>query len=120
MRVFHIFNIVTIDPYMAKPTTSPFRWGWDFNHWVPCMFHYPLRPHMQNHPILKTKPTKTPISLNESITSNNRFKLFFTSPMPSASSAMVNNKFHTSFRWEIKFGFTCKKNALQDPIGSFV
>jgi hypothetical protein len=33
---------------------------------------------------------------------------------------MINIGFHTSFRWEIKFGCTCRKNALQDPIISFV
>jgi hypothetical protein len=42
------------------------------------------------------------------------------SPMPSTSSTMINTGCHTSFRWEIKFGCTCRKNALQDPIRSFI
>jgi hypothetical protein len=32
---------------------------------------------------------------------------------------MINIGFHISFRWATKFGCTCRKNALQDPIGSF-
>jgi hypothetical protein len=115
-----MFNTVTTEPYIAQPTTTPFRWGWDFNHWVPWMLHYPLRPHRKNHPMLKLKLTKPPGSLNESNTSTNRFRIFCRSPMPSTSSAMINIGCHTSFRWEIKFGCTCRKNALQDPIRSFV
>jgi hypothetical protein len=29
------FIIATTEPCIAQPTTSPFRWGWDSNHWVP-------------------------------------------------------------------------------------
>jgi hypothetical protein len=32
---------------------------------------------------------------------------------------MINIGCHISFRWATKFGCTCRKNALQDPIGSF-
>jgi hypothetical protein len=29
--VQHSYN----EPCIAQPTTTPFRWGWDSNHWVP-------------------------------------------------------------------------------------
>jgi len=120
MRVFPMFNTVTTEPYIAQPTTTPFRWGWDFNDWVPWMLHYPLRPHKQNHPMLKPKSTKPPSSLNESSTSANMFKIYCISLMPSTSNAMINMEFPTSFSWVIKFGCICKKKSLQDPIGNFV
>jgi hypothetical protein len=39
--------------------------------------------------------------------------------MLSTSSAMINIRCHISFRWATKFGCTCRKNALQGPIGSY-
>ena len=115
-----MLNTVVKNPYIAQPTTSPFRWGWDFNHWVPWMLHYPLHLHGKIHPMLKLKPKNPPDSLNESSTSTNWFGIFYRSPMPSTSSTMINIECHTSSRWEIKFGCTCKKNALQGPIERFV
>jgi hypothetical protein len=114
-----MFRKVTIEPYIAQSTITPFRWGWDFNHWVPWMLHYPLRPHRKNHPMLKPKPTKPPGSLKESNTSTNKFMIFFKSLIPSISNTMINIECHTSFRWDIKVGCICRKNALQDPIRSF-
>jgi hypothetical protein len=46
--------------------------------------------------------------------------IFFKSAFPSKINAMINMRCHTSFRWELKFGFTCRKNTLQGPIRSFV
>jgi hypothetical protein len=40
--------------------------------------------------------------------------------MPSTSNPMINNGCHTSFRWETKFGCTCRKNSLQGLTRSFV
>jgi hypothetical protein len=115
MRVLPMFNTVTIDPYITQPTTTPFRWGCDFNHWVPWMFHYPLHPQKHNHSMRKPKLKKPPGSLNESNASPNRFRIFCRSPIPSTRSAMINIVCHTSFRWEINFGCTCRKNTLHDP-----
>jgi hypothetical protein len=120
MRVFPMFITTRTEPYIAQSTTSPFRWGWDFNHWVPWMLHYPLQPPRKTHPMLKLKPTKLPSSLSGFNTSTNRFRIFCRSPIPSTSIVMINTECHTSFRWEIIFGCTCRKNALHDPIGSFV
>jgi hypothetical protein len=119
MRVFPMFSTSTIEPYIYQPVTTPFRWGWDFNHWVTWMLHYPLRPPRQTCRMLQLELTNPPSSLRRSSTSGNRFKIFYRSPMLSTSSAMINMGCQTSFRWETKFGFTCKKNALQGLIGTF-
>jgi hypothetical protein len=83
------------------------------------MLHFPLRSPRSTHILLQLKLTKPPISLSRSITSANRFKISYRSPMTSTNSAMINIGCRISFRWEIKFGCTCRKNALQDPIRSF-
>jgi hypothetical protein len=115
-----MFKIYTTDPYIAQPATTPFMWGWDFNHLVPWMLHYPLWPPRQTHPILKLKLTKIPGSLSGSITSANKLRIFFRSSIPCTRSSMINTGCHTSFRWEIKFGYTCRKNILHDPIERFI
>jgi hypothetical protein len=112
-------SIATMEPYIAQLNTTPFRWGWDSNHWVPYMLHFPLRSPRSTHLLLQLKLTKPPGSLNGSITSANRFKISYRIPMTSTNSAMINIGYHISFRWVTKFGCTCRKNALQDPIGSF-
>jgi hypothetical protein len=119
MRAFHMFIIATTKPYIAQLATTPFKWDWDSNNWVPWMLHYPLWPPRANHPLIQLKLTKPPDSLSGSSTSTNRFRTFYRSPMPSTSNTMLNTRCHISFRWEKNFGCTCRKNALQGPIGSF-
>jgi hypothetical protein len=98
-----MFNTATTKPYIAKPTISPFKWGWNLNHSVPWMFHYHLRPPWQTRPMLKLKLTKPPSSLSGSSTSTIRFRIFYKSQIPSTSSTMINTRCHTSFGWEKKF-----------------
>jgi len=57
-----------------------------------------------------------PNLLNESNTSNNKFIIFYIKPIPSTSSATINIRYHTSFRWEIRYGCIWRKSASQDPI----
>jgi hypothetical protein len=114
-----MFNTTTIEPYIAQPNTTYFRWGWDFNNWVPWMLHYPFRPPRKTHPMLTLKPKNLPSSLIRYSTSTNRFRIFHRSPMLSTSNSMINTRCHTNFRWERNFGFTCRKRALQDHIESF-
>ena len=114
-----MFNTITTRPYIAQPATTPFRWGWDFNHWVPWMLHYPLRPPRKTHRMLQLKLTKPPGSMRRSRTSTNTFRIFYRIPMPSIRNAMFNTRCHTSFKWETKFGCTCRNNVLQGPMGSF-
>jgi hypothetical protein len=83
------------------------------------MLHYPLQSPRSTHLLLQLKLTKPPGSLRGSSTSTNSFRISYRSPMTSKNNAMINIGHHISFRWVIKFGCTCKKNALQDPIGSF-
>ena len=120
MRVSPIFNTTKTYPYIAQLATGPFIWGWDFNHWVPWMLHYPLRPPKKTHHMIQLELKNPPDSMRRSITSANRFRIFYRSLIPSTSSVMINTVCHTSFRWETKFGCTCKNNALQDPIERFV
>jgi hypothetical protein len=83
------------------------------------MLHFPLRSPRPTHLLLQLKLTKPPGSLRGSSTSTNRFRISYRSPMTSTNNAMINIGCHISFRWATKFGCTCRKNALQDPIGSF-
>jgi hypothetical protein len=119
MIFFPMFNTAKTKLYIAQPATSPFRWGWYFNHWVSWMLHYPLHPPRKTCRKIQLELTKLPISLSGSSTSTNRF-IFYRSPIPSTSSSMINIRCHTSFRWETNFGCTCRKNALQGLIGSFI
>jgi hypothetical protein len=120
MRVSSMFNTNTTDHYIAQSTTSLFRWGWDFNQWVPWMLHYPLRPPRKNHPLLKLNSKKITHSLSGSSTSSNRFRIFNRSSMPRTSSAMINIECHTSFRWEINCGCSYRRNSLRGPIRRFI
>jgi hypothetical protein len=104
------------NPYISQPSTTPFRWGWDFNHWVPCMLHYPLGPPRKTHCMLQVKLTKPPCSLSGSNTFTNSFKIFYRSPITSTRNTMINIRCHTSLRWETKFGCTCRKKSLQGLI----
>ena len=83
------------------------------------MLHFPLWSPRLTHLLIQLKLTKPPVSLSGSNTSTNRFKISYKSLMTSTSSSMINIGLHISFRWATKFGCTCRKNALQDPIGSF-
>jgi hypothetical protein len=120
MRVSPIFNTATTDSFIARLATIPFRWGWDFNHWVPLMLHFPLHPHRNNHPMLNLRLTNPPSLLNEFNTFNNRSMIFYKNPMLSTNNAMINTGFRTIFMWETRSNFICKKSALQDLIRSFV
>ena len=83
------------------------------------MLHFSLRSPRPSHLLLQLKLTKPPGSLSRSSTFANRFRISYISPMTSTNNTMINVGCHISFRWETKFGCTCRKNTLQDPIGSF-
>jgi hypothetical protein len=83
------------------------------------MLHFPLRSPQLTHFLLQLKLTKPPISLSGSSTSANRFSISYRSPMTITRNTMINIGCHIIFRWATKFGCTCRKNALQDPIKSF-
>jgi hypothetical protein len=112
-------NIATTEPCIAQLATTPFRWGWDSNHWAPWMLHYPWRTPRPNRPLVHQKLKKPLSSLRGSSTSANRFRIFYRSPMPSINTAMINTRCHISFRWAKKLNCTCRKNTLQGPIESF-
>jgi hypothetical protein len=99
---------------------NPFQVGLGFQPLGPMDVALPLAATQEDSSMLQLKLTKPPSSLRRSNTSTNRFNIFYRSPMPSTSSAMINTGCHTSFRWETKFGCTCRKNALQGLIRSFI
>ena len=83
------------------------------------MLHYPLRSPRPTHLLLQLKLTKPLGSLSGSSTCANRFRISYISPMTSTSNAMINIGCRISFRWATKFGCTCRKSALHDPIRIF-
>jgi hypothetical protein len=83
------------------------------------MLHYPLWSPQPTHILLQLKLTKPPGSLSIYKTSPNRFRIFYRSPMTSKINTMINTGRHLSLRWVTKFGCTCRKSALHDPIKSF-
>jgi hypothetical protein len=64
--------------------------------------------------------TKPPDSLSGFSTSANMSMRLFRKPMLSTSSTMINTGYHTSFRWEMRYVYTSRKNTLQGPIRSSV
>ena len=83
------------------------------------MFHFPSWSPRPTHLLLQLKLKNTLISLSIYNTSSNRFRISYIIPMTSTSNAMIHIRCHISFMWATKFGCTCRKNALQDPIRSF-
>ena len=83
------------------------------------MLHFPLWSPRSTHLLLQLKLTKPLGSLSGSSTSSNRFRISYKSLMTSTNNIMINIGCRTSFKWATKFGCTCRKNALQDPIGRF-
>jgi hypothetical protein len=115
-----MFNTTTKWLSIAPPTIAHFRCGWDSNPWVPFMLHYLLQPHRKNLHMFNLKPTNPLDSLSGFKTSANRSMRFCINPMLSTSDAMINTKYCTSFRWETRSGYICRKIALQGPIGRSV
>jgi hypothetical protein len=98
---------------------NPFQVGLGFQPLGPIDVALPLAVTSPTHLLLQLKLTKPPGSLSGSNTSTNRFRISYRSPMTSTSNTMINIGCHISFRWATKFGCTCRKNTLQDPIESF-
>jgi hypothetical protein len=80
------------------------------------MLHYLVQPHRYNLSMSSLRPTKLPDSLRGFNTSTNMSMRFCRNPMLSTSSAMINTEYHTSLKWETRFGYICRKSASQSPI----
>ena len=119
MRSFPMSNIATTEPCIAPPATTLFKWGWDSNHWVPYMLHFPLWSPRLTHLQLQMKLTKPPGSLRRSNTSTNRFRISYISPMTSTRNTMINIGCHTSSKWVTKFGYICRSSTSMEPIARF-
>jgi hypothetical protein len=88
----------------------------DSNPWVPLMLHYLLKTHRQYIPMFSMRPTKPPYSLRKFSTCTNKSMRFCRKPLIRTSNAMIDTVCHTSFRWETRSGYICRKNALHGPI----
>jgi hypothetical protein len=84
------------------------------------MLHYLLQPHRHILPMFILRPTKPPDSLSGFSTSTNMSMRFCRKPMLSTRNSMINTRYCTSFRWDTRSGYICRKNALQVPIKIFV
>jgi hypothetical protein len=113
-----MFNMATTWLSIAPPDISHFRWGWDSNPLVPLMSHYLLQPHKKNIPMFCLRLINPTDSLSGFITSSNRSMRFSRKLMLSTSNTMINSGYHTSLRWETRFGYIYRKIALYGPIGS--
>jgi hypothetical protein len=113
-----MFNTTTTRLSIAPPTIAHFRRGWDSNPWVSLTLHYLLQLHMHTLPLFSLRLTKPPDSLRRFNTSANRSMRFFIKPMLSTRSAMINTEYHTSFRWDTRSSYICRKSSLQGPIKS--
>jgi hypothetical protein len=112
-----MFNTTTTELSIVPPVIAHFRWGWDSNPWVPLMLHYLLQQHRKILPMFSLRMKKPPDSLSGFNTSTNRSMVFWRKPMLiSTSSAMINIRYRTSFRWETRSSYICRKNSLQSPI----
>jgi hypothetical protein len=111
-----MFNTATTRLFIVPPTISPFRWGWDSKPWVPLIFHYLLQLHRRILPMFSLRLKNPPNSLSGFNTSANRSMRFCRNPIISTISAMINTRYHTSFRWGKRYSYIFIKNTLQGPI----
>jgi hypothetical protein len=114
----HMFITVTTRLSIAPLTISHFRWGWNSKPWVPLMLHYLFPPHRPTLPMFSLRLTNTLDILSGFIISTNRSKRFFSNPMLSTSSAMINIGYCTSFKLETKSGYIWRRSVSQVPIES--
>jgi hypothetical protein len=98
---------------------NPFQVCLGFHPLAPIDVALPIATAQEESSHAQTEVDREAKFLSESNTSNNKFMTFCRNPMPSTSSAMINIGYHTSFRWEIRYGCICRKSASQDPIKSY-
>jgi hypothetical protein len=98
---------------------NPFQVCLGFQPLAPIDVALPIAVCRKSPPMLRPRLIEQPNLLSESNTSNNKFMIFCRNPMPSTSNTMINIGYHTSFRWEIRYGCICRKSTSQDPIRSY-
>jgi hypothetical protein len=98
---------------------NPFQVCLGFQPLAPIDIALPIVVAQEESSHAQTKVDREAKFLSESNTSNNKFMIFCRNPMPSTSNATINIEYHTSFRWEIRYGCICRKSTSHDPIGSY-
>jgi hypothetical protein len=102
----------------SSTSHSPFHVGMRFQPLGPIDVALPLSTTQTKYSHVQSEAKKSTRSLSGFSTSSNRSMRFCRNPMLSTSSAMINTGYRTSFRYEIRSGYICRKSALQGPIGS--
>lgn len=104
---------------IAQLATSPFRWGWDSNQYVPLMWSYHLQLLNQIQLMSSLKLTRITNSLSTFSTSTNNSMTYWIEAIPSMSNIIINIDCHISSKWVTKFGYVCRRSALLDSTTSF-
>lgn len=118
VEIYYIV-VAQVELSITQLSTTPFRWAWDFNHWVPLMLHFPLQLHRKKLYMFNLNLKKLPSLMNEFNISMRRSMIYYKKLILSANDAMINTQCHTNFKWEIRFGCIYRRNTLQMPIISF-
>jgi hypothetical protein len=111
-----MFNIATTEPYIAQPTTTPFRWVG-----IPTIGSHGCCTtscgHPKNSSPAPTKADKATWFIEQIQHIHQQVQDILQEVQCQVQvSAMINTGCHISFRWETKCGYTCRKNTLQGPI----
>jgi hypothetical protein len=83
------------------------------------MLHFLLPLQRQILPLINLRSKNAPYLLSGFNTSANRSKRFCRNPMLSTRNAMINTRYHTSFRLATKYGYICKRSVSLGCIGIF-
>lgn len=83
------------------------------------MLHSLFSLHMNNMPMFSPNLIKPPSLLSAFNTSTSRFMTFWRNLVPNENNNMINIGCPVSFRWEIAFGYICRKSTSLDLIIRF-
>ena len=112
-------KITTTGLSTTRLTITLFRWAWGSSHYVPLMWPYHLQQLRQIQLMSSSKPIRKITSLITFNTYTNRSLTYWTKPMLSTSSDMINIECHTGSRWAINFSYICKRSTLLGPTTRF-
>jgi hypothetical protein len=94
---------------------NPFQVGLGFQPLCPIDVAIPFAVTQADSLMSSLKLTRLTTSLSTFNTSTSRSMTYWTKPMLSTSSGMINIGCHTSSRWATKFGYICRRSTLLGP-----
>ena len=110
MRASSMSNIAITGLSTTWLAITFFKWAWDSIHYVPLMWPYHLQWLREIRHMSSLKHTRKISLLSTFNTSSNRSMTYWTNPMLSTSSSMINIRCHTSSRWVTIFGYICRRS----------